>query len=96
MTSLILRGATFRAAWRIALVVGTLLSVVNQMTNLVDDPTQWAPWLRVGFNYLVPFVVASVGYLSAFRVQVPQAPVGDVSTREVSPGRPAAAPAATN
>ena len=65
---LIVRGATFDRTWRVALVVGTVLSLGNQATHIVDDPGNWVTWVRVGFNYVVPFLVASVGYLTAFRV----------------------------
>lgn len=67
---LIFTGATVLATWRIALVVGTILSVVNQLGPMMDDPDSWLTWTRVAFNYLVPFVVASVGYLTAYRQTV--------------------------
>ena len=67
---LILRGATLRATWKIALIVGTILSVANQLGPMVDDPNSLVTWLRVAFNYLVPFVVASTGYLAAYRIPV--------------------------
>jgi hypothetical protein len=66
---LIACGATLPATWKIALVVGTILSLANQLTHIVDDPGSWITWLRVGFNYLVPYVVASTGYLVAYRKQ---------------------------
>jgi hypothetical protein len=56
-------------AWKVAAVVGTFLSVVNQGTVIAGGDVTWATWVRVGVNYLVPFVVASVGFLSACRVQ---------------------------
>ncbi len=65
---LVLRGATVKATWKIALVVGTILSVVNQLDSLIDDPGSVSTWFRVGFNYLVPFLVASSGLLVACRV----------------------------
>jgi hypothetical protein len=64
---LILSGATLSATWKIALVVGTILSLANQLGPMVDDPRDWLTWLRVGFNYAVPFFVASIGYLAAYR-----------------------------
>lgn len=64
---LIVSGATFHATWKIALVVGTLLSVVNQWGPMMDDPGSWATWLRIFFNYLIPYIVSSIGYLAAFR-----------------------------
>lgn len=42
---------------KIAVVVGTVLNLVNQSGRLMDgfDPS----WLHVGLNYLVPYCVAS-------------------------------------
>lgn len=51
-------------ATRIALVVGTWLSFLNQGQAVLDgDP----PWVKLAFNYLTPFVVASLGFLAARR-----------------------------
>jgi hypothetical protein len=58
------RGATVRTASRIALIVGTWLSLMNQGRAIVDGH---APWVKVALNYLTPFVVASLGYLAARR-----------------------------
>ncbi len=62
------RGVTVRTAGRVALVVGTVLSAVNQGSTIVDGNATWVTWLRVAVNYCVPFVVASIGFLSACRV----------------------------
>jgi hypothetical protein len=42
---------------KIALVVGTILNIVNQLGRVMDglDPS----WMHVVLNYLVPFCVAS-------------------------------------
>jgi hypothetical protein len=64
---LIARGYTFRPCIRIALVVGTVLSIVNQGAVVVDGADAMTA-VRIGFNYFVPFVVSSIGYLAAFRV----------------------------
>lgn len=66
---LFLRGHTVRTACPTALVVGTVLSAVNQGAVLVDGQATVGTWLRIAINYLVPFVVASVGYLSARRAR---------------------------
>jgi hypothetical protein len=65
---LFLRGRTARTAAPVAAVVGTVLSVVNQ-GHLLLDGGDVATWTRVGVNYLVPYCVASVGFLSARRVR---------------------------
>lgn len=59
-----LAGATVPAAARIALVVGTWLSLMNQGDRIVHGDV---PWLRLALNYATPFVVASLGFLSARR-----------------------------
>lgn len=64
---LICRGATFRTASRISFVVGTLLTVANQAGVLMNGDQTSLTWVRIGFNYLTPYVVASLGYLAPFR-----------------------------
>lgn len=64
---LILRGVTFRTCVRVAIVVGTILSAVNQGSVIVGGDASAVTWLRVSVNYLVPFVVSSIGYLAPFR-----------------------------
>ena len=61
---LFLRGATVASASRIALAVGTWLSLVNQGSAIVHGHV---PWVKVVLNYLTPFVVASLGFLAARR-----------------------------
>lgn len=64
---LLLRGRTSRQALPIALVVGTILSAVNQADVIVTGAATTATWLKVAVNYLVPYLVASIGYLSGRR-----------------------------
>lgn len=64
---LILRGVTFPTAVRVALVVGTVLSVVNQGEVFLHGDQTAATYVRVVFNYLIPYTVASIGYLAPFR-----------------------------
>jgi hypothetical protein len=56
-----------RTAWKVAAVVGTVLSAVNQGSVIFGGHATAATWVRVGVNYLVPFLVSSVGFLSACR-----------------------------
>ena len=62
-----LRGVTFRTCVRVALVVGTVLTLVNQGSVIAGGDVSLATWVRVGVNYLVPFIVSSIGYLAPFR-----------------------------
>jgi hypothetical protein len=61
---LFLRGATVPVATRIALVVGTWLTVVNQGSVIARGSV---PWVKVALNVLTPFVVSSAGFLAARR-----------------------------
>ena len=65
---LIVQGVTYRTASRVALVVGTILSAVNQGTVIANGSAVATTWVRVAINYVVPYTVASIGYLSPFRV----------------------------
>jgi hypothetical protein len=57
--------STLRKTIRIALVVGTILSLINQLGVIMDGKANTATWIRVGANYLVPFCVSSTGFLTA-------------------------------
>ena len=50
-----LRGVTLPTATRIALLVGTWLSLMNQGRLIVDGHP---PWVKLALNYLTPFTVA--------------------------------------
>jgi NAD(P)H-hydrate epimerase len=65
---LILRGATFGTASRIALVVGTLLTLVNLGSTIASGDVTVAVVLRVLANYAIPYVVSSLGVLSRTRI----------------------------
>jgi hypothetical protein len=59
-----LRGVTLSSASRIAVVVGTWLSAVNQGHLITSGHP---PWVKIALNYLTPFTVASLGFLAARR-----------------------------
>ncbi len=65
--ALFARGATARTAAPTAALVGTVLSAVNQGAPLATGHAGAGTWIRVAVNYLVPYLVASAGYLSARR-----------------------------
>jgi hypothetical protein len=48
-----------------ALLVGTILSVINQASVIGNGEATLATWIRVAFNYLTPFVVSNIGFVSA-------------------------------
>ncbi len=59
------RPAIFRRCATIALVVGTLLSLVNQGDAILAGRLDGTAGLRIAANYLIPFVVANLGALSS-------------------------------
>lgn len=64
---LVLRGRTARVAVPVAATVGTIISLVNQGDVVIGGQANWTTWLRIAINYVVPYIVASVAYLSACR-----------------------------
>ncbi len=62
---------TLRKTLKICLVVGTLLSLINQGAVIAGGDATAATWVRVGLNYVVPFCVSSLGFLSATRARGP-------------------------
>jgi hypothetical protein len=72
-TGLILRGNTWRVALPIALVVGTALVLVNLGAELASGDADTGTVLRLVANYAIPYLVSSIGYLSASTRDAPPA-----------------------
>jgi hypothetical protein len=51
----------------VALVVGTVLSLINQGSVLFAGRATDATWLRIASNYAMPFLVSSVGFFLSQR-----------------------------
>ena len=64
-----MRGATLRPCVPVAAVVGCVLSAINEGARIASGHAGWPTWVQVGFNFVVPFLVSSYGYLAAARVQ---------------------------
>jgi hypothetical protein len=61
-----LSGVTLASATRIALVVGTWLSLMNQGRLILDGHP---PWVKLILNYATPFTVATLGFLAGRRLR---------------------------
>jgi hypothetical protein len=46
-----------------ALIVGTILFVINQLDTVLRGDATAGTWVKTGVTYLVPFAVANVGLL---------------------------------
>jgi hypothetical protein len=67
----LLSGATASTCLPVALVVGTVLSLVNQADVIVQGTAGAAVVLKVLANYAIPFVTSSTGALLAVRRRPP-------------------------
>jgi hypothetical protein len=52
----------------VAAVVGCVLSAINEGARVAAGHAGWTTWVKVGLNFMVPFLVSSYGYLTAARV----------------------------
>ncbi len=64
----------------VAVVVGTVLTVINQLDVLLAGRATDTTWLKIGLTYLVPFLVSNYGILTATR-SVGQDGIGSASRR---------------
>jgi hypothetical protein len=53
----------------IALVVGTILTAINQLDVILRGDATAITWVKCGLNYCVPFVVSNLGLLAGKRVE---------------------------
>ncbi len=56
--------AHLRRTLRIAVVVGVLLTAINQLDVILDGEATAVIWVKSGLNFVVPFVVSNLGLLS--------------------------------
>ena len=66
---------------RIALVVGVVLTAINQSGVIASGHATAATWVRCGLNFVVPFVVSNAGLLSGRRRHREQADAPPTSRR---------------
>jgi hypothetical protein len=59
--------SNLRRTLTIALVVGLILSIINQGDVIVQGDATGATVLKVGLNFVVPFIVSNLGVLTGDR-----------------------------
>ena len=59
-----LQRRNLRRTLRIALVVGVVLTLINQGGVITAGHATTATWVRCGLNFVVPFLVSNAGLLS--------------------------------
>jgi len=67
-----LSGASVARCVRVALIVGTILSVINQGSVVLGHQETVATWFRIASNYMMPFLVSSIGFYLSQRHQSEQ------------------------
>ena len=65
--SIILRREHLRRTVRIALIVGVILTLINQGDVIFGGDAGASTWIKVGLNFCVPFVVSNLGLLAGKR-----------------------------
>jgi hypothetical protein len=64
-----LRREHLRRTVRIALVVGVILTLINQADVIVRGDATEVTWIKSGLNFVVPFVVSNLGLLAGKRAE---------------------------
>lgn len=68
---LFFQGVTLQTCIPVAIVVGIILSTINQSDVLLSGAATTVTWIKVGMNFVVPFCVSSYGFLNARRTETP-------------------------
>ncbi len=74
-----------RRTVRIALVVGTILTLINQADVIVGGDAKTLTWIKVGLNFCVPFIVSNLGLLAGKRAEVEREAAGPSDSGRPSP-----------
>ncbi len=61
------RGDVVRRSLRVALLVGTILVVINHGDRLLSGTAAPADWVKMGLTYVVPYGVSTWASVSAIR-----------------------------
>ena len=59
--------SNLRRTLTIALIVGTILSIINQGDVIVHGNATGATGIKIGLNFVVPFIVSNLGVLTGTR-----------------------------
>jgi hypothetical protein len=53
-----------RRTIKFALVVGTILTLINQLDVILNGQADGLTWVKCALNYCVPFIVSNLGLLA--------------------------------
>jgi hypothetical protein len=61
------RPANLRRTIRIALVVGCVLTIINQLDVILEGEATALTGVKIVLNFCVPFIVSNLGVIAAHR-----------------------------
>ncbi|MGH2963192.1 MAG: nitrate/nitrite transporter NrtS [Microbacterium sp.] len=64
-----MRREHLRRTVRIALVVGVILTLINQADVVIRGDATAITWVKAAGNFLVPFIVSNLGLLAGKRAE---------------------------
>jgi hypothetical protein len=67
--AIVLQREHLRRTLRIALVVGLILTAINQLDVILGGDATAGTWVKTGLNFCVPFVVSNLGLLAGKRAE---------------------------
>ena len=67
--SIVFRREHLRKTVRIALVVGCVLTLINQLDVFLGDKATTITFVKTGLNFCVPFIVSNLGLLAGKRAE---------------------------
>jgi hypothetical protein len=71
---IVFRREHLRRTLQIALVVGTILTLINQADVIVGGDATAITWVKAALNYCVPFIVSNLGLLAGKRAELEAGP----------------------
>lgn len=81
--SIVFRREHLRKTLKIALIVGCILTLINQLDVFLNDEATTVTFVKTGLNFCVPFVVSNLGLLAGKGAEAegdpPTAPVDGAS-----------------
>ena len=66
---LCLRREHLRRTVRIALVVGVILTLINQADVIIGGDATAVTWIKAAGNFVVPFIVSNLGLVAGKRAE---------------------------
>ena len=72
-----LRREHLRRTLKIAVVVGTILTLINQLDVIIRGDATALTWVKATLNYCVPFIVSNLGLLAGKRAELDALGSGD-------------------